>query len=273
MSQRSLEVFYEPNLRLTQAHGLLGYNAGFAEARGRATFDQYQRDLVWRLLGDVDIGSHSTVLDVGCGIGGPSGWIYERYHPARLIGIEYCPSSVRTAERRWSGKARRPIFLQGDAHFLPVPDRSVDVIFNLESALHYADKRKFISECLRTLKPGGVLCLGDITTRYKRTFAVSGLLNLVSSQFSTHARLWNSADYLATFDSLGFQLIRHEQVTRQSADSLADGLKDVSRAGWSAARGFRGRFFYLAIMEKLLRRKWLDYDLFALKKPRAVGSG
>ena len=181
MSQQSLEVFYEPNRRLAHAHGLQGYNAGYAEARGHATFDQYQKDLVWRLLGDVEIGPESTVLDVGCGIGGPSGWIYERYHPARLFGIEYCATSARTAEERWAGKPQRPIFLQGDAHCLPVPDRSVDVIFNLESALHYADKRKFISECLRTLKPGGVLCLGDITTRYKKTFAVLGTLNLLTS--------------------------------------------------------------------------------------------
>ena len=149
-------------------------------------------------------------------------------------------------------------------------DQSVDVVFSLESALHYADKRKFISECLRALKPGGVLCLGDITTRYKRIFAVLGTLNLVSSQFSTHARLWNSSDYLATFESLGFRLIRHEQVTRQSADSLADGLDDISRVRWSAARGYRGRFFYLCFMEKLLRHRWLDYDLFALEKPRRV---
>ena len=273
MAQQSLEVFYELNLRLTQAHGLLGYNAGYAEARGEATFDQYQKNLVWRLLGDVDIGSRSTVLDVGCGIGGPSGWICERYHPARLIGIEYCASSVRTAEQRWAGKARRPIFLQGDAHCLPVPNQSVDVIFNLESALHYADKRKFISECMRVLKPGGVLCLGDITTRHRRTFAVLGTLDLVISQFSTHARLWSSSDYIAAFESLGFQLIRHEQVTRQAWNSLADGLDDVGRVGWSAAHGYRGRFFYLYFVARLLRYKMLDYDLFAVEKPKCVESG
>ncbi len=273
MSQRSLEVFYEPNRRLAHAHDLQGYNAGYAEARGVANFDQYQKDLVWRLLGDVEIGPESTVLDVGCGIGGPSGWIYERYHPERLIGIEYCSTSVRTAEERWTGKPQRPIFLQGDAHCLPVPDQSVDVIFNLESALHYADKRKFISECLRALKPGGVLCLGDITTRCKKTFAVLGTLNLLTSQFSTHARLWDAPDYLETFESIGFQLIRHERVTRQSADSLRDGLDEVSRgSSWSDARGYRGRFFYLWFMERLLRHRLLNYDLFALAKPRGGGT-
>lgn len=266
MSQQSLEVFYEPNLKLTQAHRLQGYNAGYAEARGRGSFDQHQKDLVWRLLGDVRISPESTVLDVGCGIGGPSAWIFGRYKPARLIGIEYCLSSVRAAEQHWSGKTHRPVFLQGDAHHLPLPDESVDVIFNLESALHYFDKRNFICECLRTLKPGGTLCLGDVTTKYKRFFAAVSVLNVFRTQYSTHARLWSSDRYLTTFESLGLRLIRHEQVSRQAANSLYNGLTEVSSRGWKAARGFRGRFFYLRSVEWLFRYEWLTYDLFTLVK-------
>lgn len=267
MSQQNFDVFYQPNLRLTRAHGLLGYNAGYAEVVGRDSFDQHQKDLVWRLLGDVHIGQQSTVVDVGCGIGGPTGWIFERYRPARLIGVEYCPSSVRAAEQRWKGKGLRPIFLQGDAQRLPLADESVDVVFNLESALHYADKRMFISECKRVLKPGGVLCLGDICTEYKRFFATIGLLNKIRTQFSTHASLWSSGAYRDAFDSVGMRLLRHEDVSRQSADSLHDGLTDIGRRGWGAARGFRGRFFYLCFVEKLLRRQWLSYDLFTVAKP------
>src|SRR2546422_125296 len=110
MSQQSLDAFYSPTLRLSQAYGLLGYNAGYAEAPGHDSFDQHQKDLVWKLLGNAAIDSRSTVLDVGCGIGGPTEWIFSRYQPARLIGIEYSPSSVRIAEKRWAGRPRRPFF-------------------------------------------------------------------------------------------------------------------------------------------------------------------
>jgi tocopherol O-methyltransferase len=253
---------------LAKSRGLLGYNAGYAEVRGRESFDQHQKDLVWRLLGDVEIGPQSTVLDVGCGIGGPSEWIFNRYRPARLIGMEYCPSSVRTAEQRCAGRSLRPIFMRADAHCLPLPDESVDVIFNLESALHYADKRKFIGECLRTLKTEGRLCLGDITTRYRRIFTALGVLNRLNSQLSTQERLWSTDDYLHAFESAGFRLIRHEQVSRQAADSLQDGLTEISHGGWRGARGYRGRFFYLQFIEMLLRRDWLTYDLFAVAKHR-----
>lgn len=265
--QRNLEVFYEPNLRLSRSRGYQGYNAGYAEKIGHGTFDQHQKDLVWKLLGDVPIGPDSTVVDVGCGIGGPSGWIFERYQPARVIGIDYCPSSIRSAERRWTGSSRRPDFLQGDSQNLPLADGSVDVIFNLESALHYPDKPRFIAECKRALKPGGFLCLGDICTPHKRLFSVLAMLNHLTSQFSTQERLWSAADYRSTFDSLGFCDIRHEEVTRQSADSLNNGLAEIAKGGWRAARGFRRRFFYLCFVEKLLRRRWLTYDLFAMARP------
>jgi len=267
MSQRSLDVFYEPNLRLAQATGLLGYNVGYAEAVGRDSFDQHQKDLVWRLLDGVCIGPESTVVDVGCGIGGPSGWIFERYRLARLFGIEYCLASVRAAEQRWAQKPRRPIFLQGDAERLPIQDASVDVIFNLESALHYVDKHAFIRECRRILKPGGVLCLGDICTRRKRLFAVVGLLNYFPTQFSTHAKLWSPEDYVEAYRAAGLRLQRQEEVSRQSADSLRDGLAEISRAGWTAARGYRRRFFYLCAVERMLRRGWLTYNLFNVTRP------
>jgi ubiquinone/menaquinone biosynthesis C-methylase UbiE len=266
-SQRNLEVFYQPNLRLSQATGFLGYNAGYAEGTGRGSFDQHQKDLVWRLLADVHIGPESTVVDVGCGIGGPSGWIFERYRPMRLVAIDFCHASVREAEGRWSKKPQRPVFLQGDAAGLPIQDASVDVIFNLESALHYSDKHAFIRECRRILKPGGVLCLGDICTRRRRLFAVLGLLNYLPTQFSTHARLWSPDQYVEAFGAAGLHIQRQEDVSRQSADSLRDGLAEISRAGWAAARGYRRRFFYLCAVERMLRREWLTYHLFNVMKP------
>ncbi len=266
-SQQSIEAFYEPNLRLARSYQFSGFNAGYAEVLGRDSFDQHQKDLVWRLLGDVAIGPESTVLDVGCGIGGPSAWIFERFQPARFVGVDFCNTNVRVASQCWPDRQRPAFFLQGDAHRLPMADESVDVIFSLESALNYADKQAFLAECQRTLRPGGILCLGDIGTRSKILLAAIGVIDFLNNQFSTHANLWSSDQYLEAFTTQGFRLIRHEQVSQQAANSLHDGTKEIARKGWKAARGHRGRFFYLCFVKELLRRGWLAYDLFAVVKP------
>jgi len=259
-----MEAHYRPNWRLTQARGLAAYNCGYAERAGVGTFHDHQQALVWRLLRGVDIDSRCVVLDVGSGIGGPARWIVERFRPGALIGVEYLWSSV-SAARAAAGEAGAR-FMQGDAHALPIADASADVVFNLESALHYADKRRFLEECRRVLKPGGVLCLGDITTFRKRLFALAGALNWVPSQFNSNVRLWSRRDYERAMAGAGLRLSGHEDATRPVADSLADGLKELRRGGWRATAGFRGRFVYLAFLEGLLRSRLLRYDLFCARR-------
>ncbi len=266
-----MEAHYRPNWVLTQAHGLRAYNCGYADGRGSGSFDQHQRELVWRLLGDTGIDAASTVLDVGCGIGGPAGWIFERHRPGRLIGIEYLDSSVHAADRRWRGQADRPVFVQGDGHKLPIDGASVDVIFNLESALHYADKDAFLIECRRVLKPGGTLCIGDITTPRKMLFAPIRLLNRLPSQFNSNVYLWSSRDYSAALRRNGFDVLDHENASGRVADSLADGLKEVRSRGWRESRGFRGRIMLLDVIRRLLTLGLMQYDLFRARRPVSTG--
>lgn len=268
MSQRTLEAHYRPNWNLAQDRGLEGYNCGYAAARGCKPFAEHQRSLVWRLLENAAIDADSTVLDVGSGIGGPASWIAERFRPRRLIGVEYLWSSVSAAAVRSNGGVNRPIFVQGDAHSLPLADGSVDLIFNLESALHYSEKRRFIGECRRVLRPGGFLCLGDITTRFKLFLAPARLLNFVPTQFNSNVRLWSARDYRRAFDDHSFECVHHEEASRNVAFSLADGIAEIMDRGLSTAHGYRARVFYLAFLEKLLRWGGLQYDLFTLRRSR-----
>jgi ubiquinone/menaquinone biosynthesis C-methylase UbiE len=271
MSQKLLEAHYRPNRLLTEAHGLDGYNCGFAAARQAGAFGEHQRALVWRLIGEVPIDEATRVLDVGSGIGGPAQWIAQR-HGARVVGLEYCGSSVRAARQRAESGAERLRFVQGDAQYMPLAADSVDVIFNLESALHYADKDGFLGECRRVLRPGGWLCLGDLTTDYRRLFAVAQLFNKVPSQFNSNVRLWSRDAYRRAFATQRLSIEQSERVTTQVADSLADGLADIRLRGWKASRGFRARYFYLAFLEKLLRRGKLHYDLFRVRKDGGPGN-
>jgi 2-polyprenyl-3-methyl-5-hydroxy-6-metoxy-1,4-benzoquinol methylase len=267
MSQRTLEAHYRPNQRLTEAFGYCGYNCGYTEAPGTESFDQHQRTLVWQLLGDAAITKETTIIDVGCGIGGPCTWILDRYHPRRIIGLDYLWSCIHTAKQRARPGDDRLHYLQGDAHRLPLADASTDVVFNLESALHYADKDAFLGECRRVLKPGGILCLGDITTESKVLFAPLTLLNGIPTQFNSNIHLWSGQDYRGAFGRHGLQLLRHRRVSPAVVASLTDGLNEISGAGWAASRGFRARYAYLMVLKALLNSGRLSYDLFAAQAP------
>ena len=267
MSQRTMEAHYRPNRALTQAVGLAAYNCGYAESAGRDSFFEHQKSLVWRLLGDTPIDRDATVVDVGCGIGGPIGWIAGRFHPRRAVGLEYLWSSVRSAGAESEMNGTDPRFVQGDAHTLPLADESVDVVFNLESALHYRDKRQFLSECHRVLKPGGTLCLGDITTNDKSAFAPIRWLNGLSSQFNCNVYLWSGRDYTDAFEAMGFEQQRHEEASAPIAAALRDGRLEIRRIGWLRSRGFRGRRLLLGLIESQLRAGRLTYDLFQVRKP------
>jgi hypothetical protein len=53
---------------------------------------------------------------------------------------------------------------------------------------------------------------------------------------------------------------------------LADGMDEISSGGffatWRATKGFRGRVAFLDVMAKMLRRRWLHYDLFRARAPQ-----
>ncbi len=266
MSQRTLETHYKPNWHLTQAMGLSAYNCGYAAVPGGESFDDHQRSLVWQLLSETQIGPTTTVLDVGCGIGGPTRWIHERFKPARMIGIEYCASSALAAESQWNGHACRPRFVQGDAQRLPIADETVDVVFNLESALHYADKDAFLGECFRVLKPSGTLCLGDITRSRASWVTALSMLNKLPGQFNSSVWLWSSEEYQAAFKRAGFNLVHHEDASQPIAASLTDGLEELRKRSWRASRGFRGRRVFLGVLQSLLATGRLAYDLFTVRR-------
>ena len=106
------------------------------------------------------------------------------------------------------------------------------------------------------------MCLGDITAPVKALFAPFTLLNKLPTQFNSNIRLWSSKDYLKGFAAANLRVDRHDDITMQVADSLADGLEEIGRRGWRGSKGFRGRALYLAMLEKLLRTRRLTYELF-----------
>ncbi|EGC34604.1 hypothetical protein DICPUDRAFT_79655 [Dictyostelium purpureum] len=100
----------------------------------------------------------SLVLDVGCGVGGPTLEICQ-YTGCRIRGLNINKKQVGIATQRAKdlGVADRASFDHGDAMKMPYPDNTFDAVTFFESTCHMPDKAAFLKECFRVLKPGGRL--------------------------------------------------------------------------------------------------------------------
>lgn len=108
----------------------------------------------------------TTVLDVGCGIGGSSRILAESYNFA-VTGITISPQQVERAQQL-TPKELNARFLVDDAMALSFPDGSFDVVWSIEAGPHMPDKAVFARELMRVLKPGGVLVVADWNQRDDR---------------------------------------------------------------------------------------------------------
>lgn len=124
---------------------------------------QAQVDMIDKLLdfSSLDGSKISSVVDVGCGIGGSSRHIAKKYN-CEAKGVTLSPYQAKRGnelaeEQGLKGKAS---FQVADALSMPFPDSSFDLVWSLESGEHMPDKEKFVGELTRVAKKGSsvILC-------------------------------------------------------------------------------------------------------------------
>lgn len=108
----------------------------------------------------------TTVLDVGCGIGGSSRILAKDYN-FEVTGVTISPKQVERATLLTPPNVTAK-FAVDDALSLSFPDASFDVVWSVEAGPHMPDKAKFAQELLRVLKPGGKLVVADWNQRDDR---------------------------------------------------------------------------------------------------------
>jgi MPBQ/MSBQ methyltransferase len=135
----------------------------------RKNFLQAKHDFVHEMVrwGGLDrLPAGTTVLDVGCGIGG-SCRILARDYGFVVTGITISPQQVKRAQELTPPDL--PVQFQvADALDLPFPDASFDVVWSIEAGPHMPDKARYAQEMLRVLKPGGILVVADWNQRDDR---------------------------------------------------------------------------------------------------------
>ena len=113
------------------------------------------------------------MLDLGCGLGRSLPLLAQRFPQAALVALDLAEKPL-LAQRRLAVQARRglqgflarwrateqvpaPLWVAADAHRLPLPANSVDVIWS-NLVFHWLDDPLLaLAECHRVLRPDGLL--------------------------------------------------------------------------------------------------------------------
>jgi len=151
-------------------HGYYGRAGTYTTERRKA-----QIELIEELVAWAKIERPTKLLDVGCGIGGSTLYLAHQFG-ARAEGITLSPRQASRARERAiaAGLETAVNFQVANALETPFPDDAFDLVWSLESGEHMPDKRQFLRECYRVLKPGGKLMLA--TWCHRPTDSLAGEL-------------------------------------------------------------------------------------------------
>jgi SAM-dependent methyltransferase len=110
-----------------------------------------RHEVVYRRL--LDHCRDRDVLEAGCGEGYGADLIAGVARS--VVGLDYDASAVAHVRARYPRVDMR----QGNLAELPLADASVDVVVNFQVIEHLWDQGRFVAECARVLRPGGVLLM------------------------------------------------------------------------------------------------------------------
>ncbi|PHH89131.1 hypothetical protein CDD83_6602 [Cordyceps sp. RAO-2017] len=98
------------------------------------------------------------ILDVGCGPGSITVDLARLVPDGHVTGIEYVPDPLDSARARARSEGVGNVsFSVGDAHALPFPDSSFDVVHCHQVLQHVADPVQVLREMRRVARPGGLV--------------------------------------------------------------------------------------------------------------------
>ncbi len=108
-----------------------------------------------------------AVLDVACGTGDVSFRLHELFPDAQITGLDLSPGMLEIAKKKLSAmdeSAKKHIsFIEGDSLKMPFADDTFDMVTVAYGVRNFEHLEDGYREMLRVLKPGGVLCVIELS--------------------------------------------------------------------------------------------------------------
>jgi len=156
MSEESFQEYDDDLVDLLEAV----WGEGFMSPGGTDEVDLY--------LQGADLAG-SSVLDIGCGLGGVDVHLVTKHRAGKVTGIDIEPGLIQRCERlaQKYGIAEQTEFLCVEPGPLPFADASFDVVTSKDSIIHIADKHALVADIYRVLKLGGRFAASDWLAGYE----------------------------------------------------------------------------------------------------------
>jgi ubiquinone/menaquinone biosynthesis C-methylase UbiE len=173
------------------------------------------RNATVRLAQFAGINGPERVLDVGCGIGGPSRYLASKFgcHVTGLdLTAEFVALAGMLAQR--TRLADKVSYRQGDALELPFPDASFDLVWSQNATMNIADRDRLYGEMHRVLTPTGRLALQDVAAgqggepHYPTPWANDKSISFLFTPESTRAAL----------ERIGFRVLAWQDTTQEALE-------------------------------------------------------
>uniref|UniRef100_I1P3E4 Methyltransferase type 11 domain-containing protein n=1 Tax=Oryza glaberrima TaxID=4538 RepID=I1P3E4_ORYGL len=222
-----------------------------------------------------------SVVDVGCGIGGSSRYLANKYG-AQCYGITLSPVQAKrgNALAAEQGLSDKVSFQVGDALEQPFPDGQFDLVWSMESGEHMPDKRQFVSELARVAAPGARIIIVTWCHRNLEPSEESlkpdelNLLKRICDAY--YLPDWCSpSDYVKIAESLSLEDIR----TADWSENVAPfwpaviksaltwkGLTSLLRSGWKTIRGA----MVMPLMIEGYKKGLIKFTIITCRKPETT---
>lgn len=114
-------------------------------------------------LSQLNFSEQDHILDVGCGLGGASRFVANKYNN-HVTGIDLTQEYIETGKAlcTWVGLDKQVTLHQGSALTMPFQDEIFDGGFMIHVGMNIEDKAQLFTEVYRVLRPGTLFGVYDI---------------------------------------------------------------------------------------------------------------